>query len=84
MEIFKEQNEEMTVWTQIHYFKKVNEGKWISSDIKWKVSEGGKDFIFRVIVWRFILSTCLIIKECMQHMDFESKKKNPPKTKLKF
>lgn len=80
MEFFKEQNEEMTVWTKIHYFKKVNEGKWINSDIKWKVSEGGKDFIFRVIVWRFILSTCLLRNAC-KHMDFESKKKKSPQNK---
>lgn len=40
-----------------------------------------KDFIFSAIVWRFILSTCLIIKECMQHMDFESKKKKSPQNK---
>lgn len=40
-----------------------------------------KDFIFSAIVWRFILSTCLIIKGCMQHMDFESKKKNFPQNK---
>lgn len=55
----------MIVWIKIYYFKKVNEGKWINLDIKWKVSEGGKDFIFRVIVWRFIFRICLIIKECM-------------------
>lgn len=40
-----------------------------------------KDFIFSAIVWRFILSTCLIIKGCMQHMDFESKKKKSPQNK---